>query len=367
MPPKRTRTKTPSPANPHNLKLLQTRTKGLGLFTTSPIRKSTILLSFPPLLILPSGTDTISTLLTSFSTLPATAKRAYLSLHSHVSPSLVSELTTHYNAPWTLIPAIEKHVIGVWRTNCWECRDGTSVVYGLGSRVNHSCTPSAVRRGDRFVSLRKLEMSGEEVTVDYVGGWGERKREEGSVEGVGDYVWEGVWGLLGGAVREMEGNEVVGRLRATMNIRRLASILSFPVIFFPSQHIMTDPSAPTYYPDFKKYYESQASGTTRIHGKYQWKRKKEYKGQRPDLADTFIASKAYIKCLPKLRTATPQAQPHRQHQQQPQPQPRSSGAYLTPPVGSGYNPAKLHPDINIKDEKRRKDALFKLAGININS
>ncbi|CAN8105478.1 unnamed protein product [Discula destructiva] len=160
--------------------------KGLAVFALRDLTPGTLLLSERPLVALNDNGARADPLDGLVNALPPVLKRAYRSLHGYQevpSPSSPPPTSAAAAAAAAVTgtspqrkrrapPPRESLNRRVLYSNGFAIETTTTAVFGLASRINHSCIPNArfkwnaeTRRMD-FVVLVKL-LEGEEVTIDY--------------------------------------------------------------------------------------------------------------------------------------------------------------------------------------------------------
>jgi hypothetical protein len=106
-------------------------------------------------------------ILEAFGKLDEPQKISYQSLHSYASPDFRKAAERELNQPWDDLPALSRKVLGIYAANAWG-----NMVFGLPSRINHSCIPNMVhtdnlRKGKGvFHAIRDIA-AGEELTLTY--------------------------------------------------------------------------------------------------------------------------------------------------------------------------------------------------------
>lgn len=117
------------------------------------------MLADEPLLRAPDGD--IESVLSAFSKLTPNQQATYLELHGTSSPAFrESKTIVHY-------PASSQEIYSIFKMNNF----GGGDVYGIGSRINHSCKPNAAHcspAGKRIFHAMHDIKAGEEISISYI-------------------------------------------------------------------------------------------------------------------------------------------------------------------------------------------------------
>ncbi|PVH89105.1 SET domain-containing protein [Cadophora sp. DSE1049] len=158
-----------NPADSPPYTVLPISGKGLGVIAKIPIPRSTKIIIEAPLLTVPMPSlipgqgfplaSMLTSITSSFSSLPASSQETFLSLHDHRFPG-DEEVQ-------------QSHLLTIFRSNAYNTGSSDVGLFPLIARINHSCRPNSVnywseKLGKRVIYAGRDIGVGEEITVAYI-------------------------------------------------------------------------------------------------------------------------------------------------------------------------------------------------------